>query len=219
MLRNPQVVEAGLTTIALGLCVALAASALGLAVGYVVTRLRGARPVTGAISVLSFLPFLIPGIALGAAFIAQFGRPIGPLPALYGTFAILVIAGTAYTLPFAAQSGRSSLAQISHDLEESATMTGAGLFRRLVRVVIPLSARGLLAGAVLVFVKMVRDLSLVVLLVTPATPLLSVVTYRYASEGFAQFANAITVIIAVISVGATVLARRLQGAAQPWVDR
>ena len=98
-------------------------------------------------------------------------------------------------------------------------MAGAGLFRRLVRIIIPLSSRGLLAGAVLVFVKMVRDLSLVVLLVTPATPLLSVVTYRYASEGFTQFANAITVIIAVISVGATVLARRLQGAAQPWVER
>ncbi|MBA3877776.1 MAG: iron ABC transporter permease, partial [Anaerolinea sp.] len=67
--------------------------------------------------------------------------------------------------------------------------------------------------------KMVRDLSLVVLLVTPATPLLSVVTFRYASEGFAQFANAITVIIAAISVGATLLARRLQGATQPWMDR
>ena len=45
------------------------------------------------------------------------------------------------------------------------------------------------AGAVLVFVKIVRDLSLVVLLYTPATPLLSVVAFRYASEGFVQFAN------------------------------
>ena len=218
VLRNPQVADAALTTVGLGIAVAVAATLLGLAVGYVLTRLRGARPVTGTISVLSFLPFLIPGIALGAAFIAQFGRPIGPLPALYGTFAILVIAGAAYTLPFAAQSGRSAVGQIAHDLEESATMAGAGLARRLGRIVVPLAARGLLAGAVLVFVKMVRDLSLVVLLVTPATPLLSVVTYRYASEGFAQFANAITVIIAAISVAATVLAQRLQGAAQPWVE-
>ena len=219
VLRNPLVVDAAITTITLGLAVAVTATVLGLAVGYVITRLRGPRPVVGAISILSYLPFLIPGIALGAAFIAQFGRPIGPIPALYGTFAILVIAGAAYTLPFAAQSGRSAVAQISADLEESAAMAGAGLFRRMTRIVVPLSARGLLAGAVLVFVKMVRDLSLVVLLVTPATPLLSVVTYRYASEGFAQFANAITVIIAVISVAATVAAQRLQGTAQPWVDR
>lgn len=219
VLRNPQVVEATVTTVLLGLAVAAAATALGLGLGYVMTRLRFARPLVQALGVVSFLPFLIPGIALGAAYIAQFGAPIGPLPALYGTFAILVISGAAYTLPFAAQSGRTAVGQISPDLEESATMAGAGLGRRMTRVVVPLAARPLLAGSVLVFVNMVRDLSLVVLLVTPATPLLSVLTYRYASEGFAQFANAITVIIAAISVLATVLARRLQGAAQPWVDR
>lgn len=219
VLRNPQVVDAGLTTLALGLSVAVAATMLGLAIGYVVVRLKGARPVTSSLTLLSFLPFLIPGIALGAAYIAQFGRPIGPVPALYGTFAILVIAGAAYTLPFASQSGRTAVGQIARDLEESAMMAGAGLGRRMGRIVLPLAARTLLAGSVLVFVKMVRDLSLVVLLVTPATPLLSVVTYRYASEGFAQFANAITVIIAAISIAATVLARRLQGTTQPWVEK
>jgi iron(III) transport system permease protein len=218
VLRNPQVVDAVLTTVGLGLAVAAAATVLGTAVGYVVTRLRGARPLPETLSVLSYLPFLIPGIALGAAFIAQFGRPIGPLPALYGTFALLVIAGAAYTLPFAAQSGRAAVGQIASDLEESARVAGAGLVRRMGRIVVPLAARGLLAGAVLVFVNIVRDLSLVVLLVTPATPLLSTLTYRYASEGFAQFANAITVIIVVISVAATVLARRLEGAAQPWLE-
>ena len=218
VLRNPQVIDAALSTIALGLAVAVVATTVGLATGYVVTRLRGARPLTGALSALSYLPFLIPGIALGAAFIAQFGRPIGPLPALYGTFAILVIAGAAYSLPFAAQSGRSAVAQIAPDLEESAAIAGAGLLRRIGRIVVPLAARGLLAGALLVFVQMVRDLSLVVLLVTPATPLLAVLTFRYASEGFAQFANAITVIIAAISIAATVLARRLEGAVQPWLE-
>lgn len=218
VLRNPLVIEAIGTTVALGIAVAVCATVLGFAVGYVVKRLRGARAVTGALNVLSFLPFLIPGVALGAAFIAQFGRAIGPLPALYGTFAILVIAGAAYTLPFAAQSGRASIGQIANDIEEAGVMAGAGLLRRLGRIVLPLSARGLFAGGVLVFVKMIRDLSLVVLLVTPATPLLSVVTYRYASEGFAQFATAITVIIAAISVAATLLARRLENAAQPWAE-
>ncbi|WP_233159374.1 iron ABC transporter permease [Pseudonocardia sp. MH-G8] len=223
VLRNPQVVDAVLTTVGLGLAVAVAATVLGTAVGYAVVRLRtrherAPRALAGALSTLSYLPFLIPGIALGAAFIAQFGRPIGPLPALYGTFALLVIAGAAYTLPFAAQAGRSAVGQIAPDVEEAAVMAGAGLARRAGRIVVPLAARGLLAGAVLVFVNIVRDLSLVVLLVTPATPLLSVLTYRYASEGFAQFANAITVIIVVISVAATVLARRLEGAAQPWQE-
>ncbi|MBA2696862.1 MAG: iron ABC transporter permease [Actinobacteria bacterium] len=218
VLRNPQVVDAATSTILLGLCVALGASVLGLAVGYVVSRLKGARPLTATLNVLAFLPFLIPGIGFGAAYIAQFGRSIGPIPALYGTFAILVLAGAAYTLPYASQAGRSSIGQIAPDLEESATMAGAGLGRRIGRIVVPLASRGLLAGGVLAFVKIVSDLSLVVLLVTPSTPLLSVLTFRYAAEGFAQFANAITIIIALIAITATVIARRLQGRAQPWVE-
>jgi iron(III) transport system permease protein len=41
-------------------------------------------------------------------------------------------------------------------------------------------------------------------------------TYRYASEGFTQSANAITLVIAIVSVAATLLARRLQGTNQSW---
>ncbi|GAB3256521.1 ABC transporter permease [Kineosporia babensis] len=222
ILRNPQIVSAFWTTLALGLSVAVAASVLGLLLGYVMTRLRPADPLQAGLgkglALLSYLPFLVPGVALGAAFIAQFGRPIGPLPALYGTFAILVIAGVAATLPFASQAGRSAVGQISPDVEEAATTAGAGLGRRLFSIVLPLSSRGLLAGGVLVFVNIVRDLSLLVLLVTPATPLLSVLTYRYASEGFTQFANAVTVVIVVISLAATLFARRLEGASQPWLE-
>lgn len=218
VLRNPLVLEAAGTTILLGLAVAAGATLLGLAVGYVVTRLKGARPVTAALTVLAFLPFLIPGIGFGAAYIAQFGRSIGPIPSLYGTFAILVLAGAAFTLPYASQAGRASIGQISPDLEESATMAGAGVLRRIGRVVVPLASRGLIAGGVLAFVKIISDLSLVVLLATPSTQLLSVVTYRYAAEGFTQFGNAITVIIAVIAIVTTALARRLQGRAQPWVQ-
>ena len=218
VLTNPVVLEAASTTIVLGLSVALGATLLGLAVGYVMSRLKGARPVTVTLALLAFLPFLVPGIGFGAAYIAQFGRAIGPIPALYGTFAILVLAGAAFTLPYASQAGRSSIGQISPDLEEAATMAGAGLPRRIGRVVVPLASRGLVAGGVLAFVKIISDLSLVVLLATPATQLLAVVTYRYAAEGFTQFGNAITVIIAVIAIAATALARRLQGRAPSGVQ-
>jgi len=216
VLRDPIAIEALGATVALGLAVALGATLVGLLGAYVVNRLKRNRLVGGSISLLSYVPFLIPGIAFGAAFIAQFGAPIGPFPSLYGTFAILVIAGIAASLPFAFQTSRSALGQVSGDLEEAALISGAGTATRLRRIVFPLASRGIVSGGILVFVTMVRDLSLVVLLVTPATPLLSVMTYRYASEGFTQSANAITLVIAIVSVAATLLARRLQGARQPW---
>lgn len=199
-------------TLLLGLLVAVGAMVLGVLGSYVLRRMPRARATGGAISLLSYVPFLIPGVAFGAAFIAQFGAPIGPLPALYGTFGILVLAGVAASIPFAFQTSKSAFGQVSNELEEAAAVAGAGSARRLGRIVLPLASRGVVAGGVLVFVTMVRDLSLVVLLVTPATPLLSTMTFRYASEGFTQHANAITLVIAAMSVAATLLARRLQRA-------
>jgi len=216
ILNNPQILQATWNTVLLGVTVAVCAGVLGLLVSYVITRSNGPRWLPGTLGVVSFVPFLIPGIALGAAFIAQFGAPIGPLPSLYGTFAILVLAGVAATIPFSVRSGTSALSQVSRDVEESAVLAGAGLFRRIGAVIAPLTARGLFTGGVLVFVQMVRDLSLVVLLATPAMPVLAVLTYQYSSENFTQSANAVTVVIAVISVSATILARRFEGAAQPW---
>lgn len=209
ILRDPVILESFMGTVFLGLAVAAGAVAIAALAAHVVRRLPRARPVTGTIGLLSYVPFLIPGVALGAAFIAQFGAPIGPFGSLYGTFWIIVLAGIAASLPFAFQTATAAFGQVSPELDESAMLTGASGPRRFGRITAPLVARGLGNGGVLVFVTLVRDLSVVVLLVTPATPLLSMMTFRYASEGFTQHANAITLVIAVVSVAATLFARRL----------
>ncbi|MCM2504909.1 iron ABC transporter permease [Aureimonas altamirensis] len=214
--HNPAILLSSAVTIGLGVVVAFTASAVGLLVAHVLARYRNG-PLVAIINQLGFLPLLVPGIAFGAAYIALFGAPIGPFPALYGSFAMLVLAATAYLVPFAVQTGRAVIAQVSGDLDESARLTGAGFVRRLFAITVPLAVRGISAGALIVFVKIIRDLSLVVLLFTPTTPLLSVLAYRYASEGFTQFANAITVVILVISIAATLLANRLQKKSQPWL--
>jgi iron(III) transport system permease protein len=83
-------------------------------------------------------------------------------------------------------------------------------------IVFPLAIRGLFAGAILVFVKMVRDLSLVVLLFTATSPVLTMIAYRYAAEGFMQFANAITILIMAVCLVAAMAAHALQTRAQKW---
>ena len=216
VLRNPQILEAARNTAWLGLSVAFITSCLGLLIGYVTIRNRGSR-LNMLIESLSYIPFFIPGIAFGAIYIAQFGRSMGPLPALYGTVFLLILSASIYNLPFASQAGRAAMSQIAYELEEAASLAGANFWRRLTGITLPLALRGIVAGAVLVFVKIVRDLSLVVLLVTPTTSVLSVTAFHYASEGFRQFANAITVIIALLSISVTLLVRRWEGSAQPWL--
>jgi iron(III) transport system permease protein len=216
IIHNPEILWATTVTLALGAVVAVTGMAIGLMASYTTARYREGW-LSAAITQVSFLPLLIPGIAFGAAYIAFLGAPIGPFPALYGTFALLVIAGTAYLLPFSVQTGRAVIQQVSGELEESARLTGASLGRRMLAITVPLAIRGLAAGGLLIFVKIIRDLSLVVLLFTPTMPVMSVVAYRYASEGFTQFANAITVAILVISIAATLIANRLQAKSQPWL--
>ncbi len=216
IVHNQDIVRALLVTLGLGVAVAFTGMFVGLLASYTTARYREGA-MSAAITQISFLPLLVPGIAFGAAYIAYLGAPIGPLPALYGTFALLVIAGTAYLLPFAVQTGRAVIQQVGGELEESARLTGAGFARRLAAITVPLAIRGLAAGGILIFVKIVRDLSLVVLLFTPTMPVLSVVAYRYASEGFGQFANAITVVILLLSIAASLLANRLQTKSQPWL--
>ncbi|MBL8652693.1 MAG: iron ABC transporter permease [Alphaproteobacteria bacterium] len=217
ILRNAETIRAVLLTFAFAACVAVLSMGLGLAIAYAVSRLKR-HAIGGLLNQFAFLPALVPGIAFGAAYIALFGAPIGPFPALYGTFALLVIAGTAYTLPFTVQAGRGAMEQVADEIEDSARMTGASFPRRLFAIFLPLTIRSLLAGGVLTFVKIVRDLSLVLLLFTPTTPVLSVLAYRYASEGFPQMGNAITVLITLVAVVSTLLAQHLQGKAEPWLD-
>ncbi|HBT02687.1 MAG TPA: iron ABC transporter permease [Citreicella sp.] len=208
--RNPQIVKALVITLGLGVAVAVAAVILGVLAALVLTGPR-IRVLTETVNQLSFLPMLLPGIAFGAAFIVLYGAGFGPVPGLYGTPLLLGLALTAASLPFAVQTGRATVAQIAGDIDEAARMTGASFPRRLLAITLPLASRGLIAGALLVFVNVVGDLAIVALLYTPDTPVLSVLSYRYASDGFQQFANAITVVILAISVAATALAQLLKG--------
>jgi iron(III) transport system permease protein len=208
--HNPQLISAMTTTLILGASVALAANIIGTLIAVALTQQK-VRGLSNVVSQLSFLPMLLPGIAFAAAYIALYGAPIGPLPALYGTKLLLGLALTAAMLPFAVQTGRATVAQISGDIDEAARMTGAGFFRRLGAITLPLAARGLVAGLLITFVNVIGDLAITILLYTPTSPLLAVLSYSYASDGFHQFANAVTLVILIISMLATGAATLLRG--------
>jgi iron(III) transport system permease protein len=213
--RNPILLDAIWTTVRLGLAVAAATMVIGLLVAHTIVRYK-ASPLSRLLSQLAFLPLFIPSIAMAAAYLAMYGTSFGPIPALYGTFTLIVFAATANLMPYAVQSGRAVLSQISADIEESAKLTGASAIRRMIEIVFPLAVRGIMAGGILVFIKIVRDLSLVVLLFSAATPLLSMLAFNYAGLGFMQFANAITLVIMAICLIASLLVHLLQKRIQRW---
>ena len=82
-------------------------------------------------------------------FLGHFG--VGPLPLLYNDFAVLL--GQVYgELPFMILPLYASLEKLDRSLLEAASDLGARPARALFRVTLPLSAPGIVAGCVLVFI-------------------------------------------------------------------
>jgi iron(III) transport system permease protein len=99
ILRNKQILGAAWNSIRLSLAVAVVTAVAGVAVGLAVVKGRGTL-VSKIVEQVSFLPYLVPSIAFGAIYLAVFLRSWGPLPALYGSFALLVMICTVKNLPF-----------------------------------------------------------------------------------------------------------------------
>jgi iron(III) transport system permease protein len=105
--------------------------------------------------------------------------------------------------------------QVAGELEEAAMMVGASWQRRFRKIILPLTLAGSIPGFILTFIATMRELSLIILLVTPNTRTLTTMTFRYVEQGYSQFADAIIVLIVIMVVGGEFIARRL-GKREMW---
>jgi iron(III) transport system permease protein len=208
LLRNAAILGAAWNSIRLAMSASVLAGFFGIFIGYAVVKGRGTR-LSSAVEQVSFLPYLVPGIAFGALYLALFSHRVGPIPALYGTFFLVALVCIAKNLPFTGRAGITSMLQIGSELEEASETLGARWTQRFRRIILPLSIKGAVSGFVLVFITVMRELSLIILLVTPETRTLTTMTFRYQEQGYSQFSSAISVLIIVIVVIGDLFSRRL----------
>lgn len=181
---------------------------LGLLVGYVVVR-TPLRPLSIFLRQITFLPYLVPGIAFAAAYLSLFAVQRGPIPALYGTVTILILALIADQMPYASRAGISAMMQLGKDPEEAAQIAGAGWMRRMVSIVIPIQKGSLVTGVLLPFISGIKGLSLFVILAVPSTDVLTTFSLRLVDYHYTQAANAVVLIIAGLAYFGTLAAQRL----------
>ncbi len=197
VLRNPKVYSYAWNSIHLSLWTSFFTALLGVILGYAIVKGRGTR-MSRLVEQLAFIPYVIPGIAFGAVYIAMFAKPVGPIPPLYGTFALLVIVSVAKHIPYSSRTGVSAMLQVGHELEEAAEVAGANLWQRFRKIIFPLTSSGFVSGFLLTFITTMRELSLIILLVTPTTMVLATQTMRYKENGDDQMANAVIIILIVL---------------------
>ena len=180
--------------------------ALGLALLVVVLAGRVGGWAARAAYFFANLPFGIPPVLLGLAFLLAFIRR--PL-ALYGTIWLLVIAFTVAFLPIAVRNIGSLFQQVSRDLEEAALVSGASGARTLRKVTIPLVMPGLAASAALLFTLIFREFPIAVFISTPATNVLSVILVGYNTEGAWPDVAVVAVFLSAVSLAGIILSNVL----------
>ncbi|MBZ5486820.1 iron ABC transporter permease [Halomonas aquamarina] len=186
----------------------ICAGLLGLLVGYVVTRTPW-RWLASTLRQLTFMPYLVPGIAFAAATLSLFAVQRGPVPALYGTSLILMLALIADQMPFASRAGISAMTQLGKEPEEAAQISGASWFKRMVSIIIPIQKGALVVGIVLPFISGIKGVSLFIILAVPATEVLTTYSLRLVDYNYTQAANAVVLMIALLAWGGTVLTQKL----------
>ncbi len=133
---------------------------LGLLIAYMLvrTKVRG----RGLLDALCMMPLAVPGLVLAFGYVAVSLRwPFGKGDPLEGVMSVvaadpnpiplLVIAYAVRRLPYIVRSTVAGLEQTSGELEEAAMNLGASRMTAVRKVIVPLIAANLIAGALLVF--------------------------------------------------------------------
>jgi len=208
LFRSAAILGGAWNSIRFAVTASFIAALVGLVIGYIVVRRRKSW-LSKLLNQISFLPYLFPGIAFGAMYLSMFAVRRGPVPALYGTFALIVLVAVVKRLPYTTRTGSSAIAQIGQELEEAAALQGASWLNRLRHIVIPLATSGIVSGMMVTFVGLMRTLAPIILLITPSTRVLMTMAYRYAEDDITQLSNALVLFVTLITIVGELIVWRL----------
>jgi iron(III) transport system permease protein len=193
-------------SLVLALAGATAAAVLTLIVGYMITSTRSL--VGHALDFVSAIPLAMPGPVMAVAMLWAY---LNPPFVLYGTLWILLVAYVTHYLPYGVRTVTGSFRQISVEFERAAAVCGAGRVTAFRDILFPLVRRGVLAGWLLMFVSMIRELSSSIFLYVPGNETVAVTMLEMWQE--ARFSNVAVLALALVGIALIVvmLVRRLSG--------
>ncbi len=168
---------------------------LAVLIAYVAVRRRNV--LSGAVDVISMIPYVIPGTVIGIAMISAFNRE--PL-VLTGGMLIMVVALVGRRLPYTIRSSVAILQQIPLYVEEAALSLGSSKPKAFFTVTLPMMSSGVLSGAILSWVTLISELSTAILLYTGKTQTLTVAIYTQIVRGNYGIASAMATVLTVMTL-------------------
>jgi len=165
------------------------------------------------------LPLVLPPVASGLILLWLFGRRslLGRALDAAGievifTWKAVVIAMMVISFPLVTRSVRAGIEQVDRRYEQIAATLGAGVFRILRTITLPLAARGIAAGAVLGFSRALGEFGATIMIagaIPGRTRTLAVGIYTLVETGREDAAWSLLVVSALLAFGAIYLSNRL----------
>jgi iron(III) transport system permease protein len=186
-----------LNTAAMAVLAALVAVVAVLPVAYL--TVRHASPLAGGANAVIVGGFALPGLVVALALAFWTLQAPRPLAGLYQTQALLVFA---YVVHFGSQALRAAqvaVAAVPSRLDDAARTLGAGRFRRLRTVELPLATPGLLAGAGLVLLSTMKELPATLLLAPPGFETLATRIWSATEDAFLADASLAALFLLLLS--------------------
>jgi iron(III) transport system permease protein len=199
VLREPKFIRAVVNTLILGAGSAALAIVVYSLMAYVTVRTRFAA--RWAFDVLTWVPFTIPGIVLGLAYLL-FVLQTPVLKPLYGSMGVLILVSTLAVMTVVMQLLKANMMQLSFDLEEASRTLGGSWWYTFRRIVVPLVLPAVVTGAVITFATAARQVSVIVPLTSGQTEPLSVLQLGYLlgeNRSAAAVVGTVTVLITTIA--------------------
>ncbi|MBO5093607.1 MAG: iron ABC transporter permease [Lachnospiraceae bacterium] len=207
ILYNPLIWRAFRGTLFVAVCCALIAGTIGTLIGYSVSKNRRSKW-ANYVNGVAFLPYLMPSLAVGAAFFVLFSND---KINLFNTYTLLIIAGVVKYIPFASRSALNSMLQLSGEIEEAAIIQDIPWYKRMLNIIIPIQKNSIISGYMLPFMTCLRELSLFLLLCTQGFILSTTLDY-FDEMGLYAFSSAINLILIVAILIFNTLVNKLTGA-------
>ena len=186
---------------------ALLAGTIGTLVGYAVSKNRRSKW-ANYVNSMAFLPYLMPSLAVSAAFFILFSTE---KLNLFNSYTLLIVVGTIKYIPFASRSSLNSMLQLSGEIEEAAIIQDIPWIKRMTHIIIPIQKSSIISGYLLPFMTCLRELSLFMLLCGQGLILSTTLDY-FDEMGLYAFSSGINLILIITILVSQALVNKVTGA-------
>ena len=198
LFRDRNVGTALLNSLFLGAVSSLAAAVIGTlgAIGTVRTSFKG----KGFMEYVAMLPMMTPEIIMGMillAFFSLLGLPFG--------MTTLIIAHTAFCIPYVFMQVKARLAGMDKSYEEAARDLGAGKARVFFDITLPMIIPGIVSGMLLSFAMSFDDVVISIFVTGVSVNTLPILIYTMLKVGVTPKVNALCTLMFLATLAIVVL--------------